>query len=46
MRSANLLVIYYSLFYSLITYGIIVWGGAWENNLHLIQAIQNKMLKK
>ena len=45
MRSETLLVIYYSLFHSLITYGIIAWDGVYKNNWDSILTIQNKILK-
>ena len=38
----TLMIIYYAIFYSLINYGVIVHGGgAYDNNMKLIQSIQN-----
>lgn len=36
---------YYSLFHSIITYGIEAWGSTFKKNLNLLQKIQNKALK-
>ena len=41
----SLLTIYYALFDSIATYGIIAWGGAYKTALKSLQAIQNKILK-
>lgn len=34
---------YYALFQGLATYGIIAWGGAYENVLNKIQSLQNRL---
>lgn len=41
----TLKMIYYALFNSNINYGIIAWGGAYQNNLVLLQSIQTRILK-
>ena len=38
-------MIYYAFFHSIATYGIIAWGGAYNNNLNLLQALQNRIIK-
>lgn len=38
-----LLVMYYSLYYSVINYGIIVWGGAYDGILRPLQRTQNRI---
>lgn len=45
MKRETLLLIYYALFNSIISYGIISWGGAYNNYLQLLQSRQNKILK-
>ena len=45
MHSDTLKSIYYSFFHSIISYGNIAWGGAYKNNLKLLQNIQNRILK-
>lgn len=45
MDSKTLMMIYYAFFQSIVNYGIIAWGGAYNNHLNLIQGIQNKLLK-
>lgn len=37
--------IFYSLFHSTITYGIIAWGNTYLKNLNTLQKIQNKAIK-
>ena len=39
------MTIYYAFFLSLINYGFIAWGGAYNNNLTLLQKIQTRILK-
>lgn len=41
----QLLILYYGLFHSIATYGVILWGGAYEAHLHKIQVLQKKALK-
>ena len=43
MQSDTLKIIYYDFFHSVISYGNIAWGGAFRNNLKLLQ--QNRILK-
>ena len=38
-------IIYYIFFHSIITYGIIAWGGACNKNLSLLQSRQSNILK-
>ena len=45
MDTKTLMTIYYAFFHSLINYGIIAWGGAYNNNLSLLQKIQTRLLK-
>ena len=45
MDSKTLMTIYYAFLHSLINYGIIAWGGAYINNLTLLQKIQTRLLK-
>ena len=45
MNSETLKMIYYSLFHSIISYGVIAWGGAYTNTKKLLQNLQNKLLK-
>ena len=45
MQSDTLKIIYYAFFHSVIIYGNIAWGGAFRNNLKLLQQIQNRILK-
>lgn len=45
MQTETLRIIYYAFFHSLINYGIIAWGGAYNNNLNLLQRLQNRILK-
>ena len=39
-----MLQLYYSLFYSLITYGILVWGNTYENSLKPIIILQKRVV--
>lgn len=45
MKIETLRMIYYAFFQSIINYGIIAWGGAYNNNRNLLQIMQNKILK-
>ena len=45
MQIETLQKIYYAFFHSILNYGIIAWGGAYRNNLQLIQSLQNRILK-
>ena len=38
-------MLYYALFHSVATYGILAWGGAYNNNLSRLQRLQNRLLK-
>lgn len=44
MNYKNLLNIYYGLFHSLATYGIISWGGAYQNIMGRIKAVQERIV--
>ncbi|XP_015598956.1 uncharacterized protein LOC107269530 [Cephus cinctus] len=41
----NILSVYHALFHSILCYGIIGWGSAYNNELSAIQILQNKALK-
>ena len=41
----QLKIIYYASFHSLMSYGILGWGGAYNNCVNIIQRLQNKLLK-
>lgn len=45
LSSKTLMMIYYAFFHSLVSYGIIAWGGAYSNCLNQVQAIQKKILR-
>ena len=45
MQINTLKIIYFAFFHSVINYGIIAWEGVYENNQHLLQNIQNRLLK-
>lgn len=45
MDICTLKIIYYALFHSVISYGIIAWGGAYQREIQLLQAIQNRIIK-
>ena len=45
MSTETMRMIYYAFFHSIINYGIIAWGGAYNNNLCLLQDLQNRILK-
>lgn len=45
MKIETLRTIYCALFNSIISYGIIAWGGAYANVLSLLQNLQKRLLK-
>ena len=45
MNGPTLMTVYYALFNSYATYGIIAWGGAYKSVLNGLQNIQNRLLK-
>ena len=45
MDTKTLMIIYYAFFHCWINYGVIAWGGAYDNNMKLIQSIQNIIRK-
>lgn len=45
MSYESLMMIYYAFFHSAVNYGSIAWGGAYNNNLQILQRMQNRLLK-
>ena len=45
MQQKTLIIIYYALFHSVISYGIIAWGGAFPNQIIILERLQTKILK-
>ena len=45
LRRSSLLTIYYGLFHSRATYGIIAWGGAYESVIENLSNLQSRVLK-
>lgn len=45
LQQEQLLMIYYALFWSVATYGIIVWGGTYEKTINPLLSVQKKILK-
>lgn len=45
MPDQTLIMVYYALCQSLLTYGIAAWGGAFKTNLSPLQTIQNILLR-
>ena len=45
MQTETVRIIYYALFHSIIKYGIIAWGGAYNNNVNLLQKVQSRVIK-
>lgn len=45
LHKKHIVAIYYALFWSWATYGIIAWGGTHEKNIKQLELIQKKMLK-
>ena len=45
MEQKTLMVIYFALFHSILSYGIIDWGGLYPTQMILLQRKQNKILK-
>lgn len=45
MPRETLKIIYYAFFHSIATYGILAWGGAYQNSLLLLQQVQNRLIK-
>ena len=42
MSTETLRMIYYEFFKSIISYGYIAWGGAYNNFLNLLQSLENR----
>lgn len=45
LKTSQLLTIYYALFWSVATYGIIAWGGTYVKSINPLMCIQKKILK-
>lgn len=45
MSIANLRMVYYALFHSILTYGIVAWGGAYTGRTKYLQSLQTKILQ-
>lgn len=45
MDHKTLMLIYYAFFQSIVNYGIIAWGGGYNNCINQIQRIQKRILK-
>lgn len=45
LTSKQLLTIYYGLFWSIVTYGIVVWGGTHDVSISPLLTIQKKLVK-
>ena len=45
MTTDTLRMVYYALFHSIISYGIIAWGGVYSSSKSLIESLQKRLLK-
>ena len=45
METGTMRIIYFALFHSIMNYGIIAWGGAYNNSTEVLQRVQNRILK-
>lgn len=45
MNENALMTIYYALFHSISTYGVIAWGSAYNNVISKIQVVQSRIIK-
>ena len=45
MTIETLRMIYYAYIHSIFNYGIIAWGGVYNNNLDLLRNLQKRILK-
>ena len=45
MTTDTLRMVYYALFHSIVSYGIIAWGGAYPNSKNLLNRLQIRLLK-
>ena len=44
-RRGMLVALYYAFFINLANYGIIAWGGAYDNVLKELESLQNRIIK-
>ena len=45
MQTDTMRIIYFALFHSIINYGIIAWGGVYNNSSDVLQRVQYRLLK-
>ena len=45
MSTDCLRMVYYAFFHSIISYGMIAWGGAYSNSINLLKRLQIRLLK-
>ena len=45
LNTSHLMGIYYALFWSIASYGVIVWGGAYASNIKILEDIHKRILK-
>ena len=45
MSTDCLRMVYYAIFHSIISYGMIAWGGAYSNSINLLKGLKIRLLK-